>query len=76
MSPYPVQDYPLKSESLVEHGLDGENKWYADFVEKLEFWELYELYITANYFMFKPLVELCAMAIAAHWRKAEALNGI
>ena len=76
MSPYPVQDYPLKSESLVEHGLDGENKWYADFVENLEFWELYELYITANYFMFKPLVELCAMAIAAHWRKAEAVNGI
>ena len=26
--------------------------------------------------MFKPLVELCAMCIAAHWRKAEKANGI
>ena len=74
--PIPTQDYPLKSESLEEHGLSGDLKWYADFVESLEFRKLYELYITANYFMFKPLVELCAMAIAAHWRKAEKVNGI
>lgn len=66
----------MKSDNLEEHGLSGEYKWYADFANELEFKQLYELYITANYFMFKPLVELLAMAIASHFWKEEAKNGI
>ena len=36
-NPYPTQDYPLKSDNLEEHGLNGEYKWYAEFVTALEF---------------------------------------